>query len=211
MRMFVSKFLFLAPFCIGGMPILEVSAQNLLPADVGATVNGFQDDFDGTTLNPNWVVNGANVFTVSSGALHVNPASGDPNHLLYEVAGYDNTVQEVLARIRILSSGAGDPVRGGVATGVDPASGQGINYLFRNSNSEGQTGNHISFLNDALLWGPGQNFNWQLNTWYWMRLRQEPNASSQGGLNDVFAKIWIADGTVAEPATWQHVWDYSPA
>ena len=211
MRKFVSKFLFLAAFCTGGMPILEVTAQNLLPADVGTTVNGFQDDFDGTALNPNWVVNGANVFTVSSGALHVNPASGDPNHLLYAMAGYDNTVQEVLARIRILNSGAGDQVRGGVAVGVDPASSQGINYLFRNNNSEGQTGNHVSFLDDLVVWGPGQNFAWQANTWYWLRLRQEPNASSQGGVNDVFAKIWVADGTAPEPPAWQHLWDYTPA
>ena len=28
-------------------------------------------------------------------------------------------------------------------------------------------------------------------------------------LDDVFAKIWMADGTQAEPADWQFTWDYS--
>src|SRR6266853_1546186 len=188
----------------------NLSAQPLLPRDVGTTVNGFQDDFDGTTLGTNWVVSGANVFSVGGGVLHVSPASGDPNHLLYELAGYDNTVQEVLARIRVLNFGAGDPVRGGVGVGGDQTSSQGINYLLRNNNSEGQTGNHKAFLDDLIVWGPGQNFAWQINTWYWMRLRQEPNAASQGGVKDVFGKIWAADGTVAEPANWQLTWDYTP-
>src|SRR6185369_10910875 len=43
------------------------------------------------------------------------------------------------------------------------------------------------------------------------RLRHEPNAASQGGMNDVFGKIWLADGTQAEPANWQTSYDYIPA
>ena len=189
----------------------NLCAQPLLPADVGTTVNGFQDDFDGAALNPNWVVTGVNVFSVSEGLLHITSATGDPNHLLYEFPGYDNSVQEVLARIRVLNFGSGDPVRGGVGVGVDPVSNQGINSLFRNNNSEGQTGNHLAFLDDLVAWGPGQNFVWQPNTWYWLRVRHEPNSASQGGANDVFEKIWLADGSVAEPANWQLTWDYTPA
>src|SRR5580692_4793358 len=74
-------------------------AQPQLPTDVGTTVNGFQDDFDGTTLNTNWVAAGDNIFSISGGVLHVAPAINDPNHLLYELPGYDNTIQEVLARV----------------------------------------------------------------------------------------------------------------
>ncbi len=188
----------------------KLFAQVLLPVDVGTTVNGFQDDFDGSALGPNWLVSGANVYSVGGGALHVSSATGDPNHLLYAVAGYDGTVQEVLARIRVTSFGTGDGVRGGPAVGVDPGSSQGINYHFRNA-SDGLAGAHMSFLNDFLAWGPTQNFTWQANTWYWIRLRQEPNASSQGGANDVFAKTWPGDGSAAEPAAWQLVWDYTPA
>src|SRR5882672_4226871 len=113
---------------------LKAPAQPFWPTEVGATVNGFQDDFGATTLDPNWVVAGANVYSVSSGQLHVNSATGDPNHLLYELPGYDNTTQEVLARIRVLSLGSGDLVRGGIGVGVDHASTQGINYLFRDNN-----------------------------------------------------------------------------
>jgi hypothetical protein len=186
-------------------------AQPFLPTDVGTTVNGFQDDFDAAVLDPNWVVSGANVFSISGGQLHVTSASGDPNHLLYELPGYDDTIQEVLARIRVGNFGSGDAVRGGVAVAVDPASSQGINYLFRNSSSEGQAGDHLSFLDDLVAWGPGQSFVWQPNTWYWLRLRQEPNAATQGTINDVFARIWLGDGSVPEPNGWQLVWNYTPA
>src|SRR5437867_3069089 len=75
-------------------------AQPLVPNDVGTTVSGFQDDFDGATLNSNWQVVGTNVYSVNNGLLHVSSASLDPNHLLYNTPGYDNTTQEVLARIR---------------------------------------------------------------------------------------------------------------
>jgi hypothetical protein len=188
---------------------LRLSAQSFLPGDVGTTVNGFQDDFDGSTLGPNWVVSGANVFSVGGGLLHVSSATGDPNHLLYEAAGYDNTVQEVLARVRVLSYGSGDYVRGGVGVAVDPTSTQGINYLFRDNTTDGQNANHVAFLDDSLAWGPAESFVWQVNTWYWLRLRQEPNAASQGGVNDVFGKTWLADGSQPEPASWQLTWNYN--
>ncbi len=190
-------------FCALGQP--------QLPTDVGTTVNGFQDDFDGTTLHTNWVVAGDNVFSISGGLLHVAPATGDPNHLLYELPGYDNTIQEVLARVRVLSYGAGDLVRGGVGTVVDPASARGVNYLFRENTSDSQSAPHLAFLDDMIAWGPVESFVWQTNTWHWMRLRHEPNAASQGGVNDVFGKIWLGDGTQAEPANWQLTWDYTPA
>ncbi len=190
--------------------LFNMLAQMSMPTDVGTIVNGFQDNFGGATLDPNWVVSGANAFSVGSGLLHVSTAGGDPNHLLYELPRYDNTVQEVLARVRILSFGAGDASRGGIAVGVDPGSSQGINYLFRNNSSEGQTGNHLAFLDDARAWGPGQGFAWLPNQWYWLRLRHEPDAASLGGLNDVFSKAWPDDGTTTEPPDWQLTWDYTP-
>src|SRR5690349_4606529 len=114
-------------FLVGWSTYVVIAQQ--LPSDVGKAVFGFQDDFDGTVLNTNWAIAGVNVFSVSGVVLHVASATGDPNHLLYEVPGYDNTVQEVLARVRILSFGTGDLVRGGVGVGIDPVSTQGINYL----------------------------------------------------------------------------------
>src|SRR5436305_4008462 len=178
-----------------------------LPSDFGTTVSGFQDDFDGTVLDTNWAIAGANVFSVNGGVLHVASATGDPNHLLYELPGYDNTVQEVLARVRVSSYGLGDLVRGGIGVAVDPASTQGINYLLRDSTTDGQSADHLALLDDRVVWGPVQTFLWLPNTWYWMRLRHEPNASSQGGVNDVFAKIWLGDGSQPEPVGWQLSWD----
>src|SRR5690349_20743197 len=115
-----------------------------VPLDVGTAVSGYQDDFDGAALASGWVVRGANVYSVSGGLLRISTAGGDPNHLLYEAAGYDSTVQEVLARIRVVNFGTADGPRGGLAAGVDPGSSQGINLHFRD---EG-IGKHIEFLDD---------------------------------------------------------------
>lgn len=184
-----------------------ISAQPFLPLDVGTTVNGFQDDFEGSAVSTNWVVSGADVYSVGGSALHVVSATGDPNHLLFGGMAYDGSVQEVLARIRVTGYGSGDGVRCGVAVAVDPSSSQGIDYHFRDGTTDGQPANHISFLDDLAAWGPAQVFVWQPNIWYWMRLRQEPDAA--GGSSDVFGKIWLADGSVAEPVDWQLTWDYN--
>lgn len=197
-----------ALFCVTCLTIpLNLNAQ--APLDVGTTVNGFQDDFDLPSLNPHWVVRGLNVYSVMNGVLRVTSAASDPNHLLYEAPGYNNSVQEVLARIRILDFSTGDAARAGIATVVDPASSQGINLHFRDEPVAGQR--HMEFLDDARAWGTEFAFNWQNNTWYWLRMRHEPNAPSQGGVNDAFMKTWLADGTQAEPASWQSVYDYIPA
>jgi len=55
-------------FVVGLSCAITTHAQ-FLPSEVGSAVNGFQDDFDGATLNPNWVVRGQPVYSVSGGAL----------------------------------------------------------------------------------------------------------------------------------------------
>lgn len=191
------------------LPTAGVRGQPFVPIEVGTTVNGFQDDFNGTVLGPGWAVAGQSVFSVNGGLLHVSTASGDPNHLLCVVPGYNSLTQEVLARIRVTSFGGGPYSRGGIGVAVEAGTSQGINYTFRDGASEGQTGRHLALLDDFREWGPGQGFAWQTNVWYWMRLRQEPNAASQGGANDVFAKIWPGDGSVPEPAGWALAWNYN--
>lgn len=185
----------------------SVLSQMYLPYDVYTTVNGYQDDFEGTSLKPGWQIQGANVYTVSNGVLRVTSASGDPNHLYYAGAVYNNTVQEVLLRMRVVNFGTGDPPRGGASVCIDPSASPagGINLHFRDNN-----GRAFAFLDDLRAWGPSYSFSWQNNVWYWVRLRQEPNAASQGGTYDVFGKVWKADGSTPEPDTWQLMWDYVP-
>src|SRR4051794_21544769 len=101
------------------LSFLPVAAQSLVPTDVGTVVSGYQDDFDGTALKVGWSVLGVNAYSVANGMLHASTPSGDPNHLIYQVSGYDNSVQEVLARIRVTNFGTGDPSRGGIAVVVD--------------------------------------------------------------------------------------------
>ena len=113
LALFAAGLLIFTPF-----PIL---AQVIyVPTDVGTSVNGFQDDFNGTSLGANWTATGTSlgIYTVSGGMLHVTSGTADPNHLLYTAPGYNNTVQEVLMRIRVTNFGANlDPPRAGAGVG----------------------------------------------------------------------------------------------
>lgn len=185
----------------------SVICQLYLPNEVNTTVNGYQDDFEGYSLKSGWLISGLNVYSVNNGVLKVSSATGDPNHLIYNGATYNNSNQEVLLRVRIINFGTGDPPRGGAAVCVDPGANPigGIGYHFRDNSGRG-----LAFLDDKRAWGPSQSFSWQNNVWYWMRLKQEPNAASEGGSYDVFGKIWLADGSEPEPSFWQLKWDYIP-
>jgi hypothetical protein len=179
-----------------------------VPLDVGQTVNGYQDDFNGTMRNSNWVAHGpgGDSYVQESGVLKVTTSTGDPNHLLYEVAGYNDAAQEVLARIKINSFGSGDYPRGGISVGIDPDSSRGINLMFRDSGGQAINGvsRHFRALDDFRAWGPGFSLEWKENTWYWLRLRQTASNFTNG--DNIQAKVWLADGTVPEPADWPITW-----
>lgn len=181
------------------------------PVELGQTVNGFQDDFTGATRDPNWTPTGpgGDLYEQADGLLRVTVRSGDPNHLLYTAPGYSTNVQEVLARIRIIAFGVNaDGPRGGLGVGVGTNS-QGINLHFRSFTQDAVAGRQFKLLDDARAWGPaGLKIDWQTNTWYWLRLRQEKDAG--GGTNDVFGKVWVADGQTPEPSSWQMNWNYIP-
>ena len=178
--------------------------------EFGTTVNGYQDDFTGTALNPDWLLydgggNGPGLFTLSgTGSLFMNPANGDPNKLLYNPAsGYDNSVQEVLALIRVSTDGPNaDGFRGGVASVSNPGDGQGINLLIRQPGQNGP-GNHFNLLDDARAWGPFTDPNaggdtWAVGQYKWLRL-------SQDAAGDNVGKIWDA-GSTPEPAGFDLSW-----
>src|SRR5687768_4101393 len=103
--------------------VLGLSARaQFIPMDLGTTVNGYQDDFDGSTIAAGWLVSGQDGYSVADGLLQITTVFGDPNHLLYAGGSYDAERQEVLARIRIRDFGTGDASRAGLGTAVDPGS-----------------------------------------------------------------------------------------
>jgi len=182
------------------------------PSELGQNVNGFQDDFTGATRNPDWKVRGpgGDYYHQGDGLLRVSARLQDPNHLLYEGGSYSTNVQEVLARIRITAFGANDAARAGLGVAVSTNNSQGINLHFRNHLQDGVAGRQFKLLDDARAWGPaGLKVDWETNQWFWLRLRQDPNAG--GGTDDVFGKAWLADGKTAEPTDWQLKWNYTPA
>jgi hypothetical protein len=136
---------------LGLLAGFKLSAQSLLPADAGATVKGFQDNFSGSPLGANGVMHGDSVYSVSGGLLHVTQAGGDPKHLLYEFPGYDNTGQEMLARIRVLDFGSGYQCRGGLAVGVNSVTCLGVNYLLRSAGTDNdQPTDQLAFLAEGV-------------------------------------------------------------
>jgi len=177
----------------------------------GTTVNGYQDDFNGDTLNPDWLLfdggaNGPGIFTLSgTGSLIMNPAAGDPNKLLYNpISGYDNLVHEILALVRLATDPAGesDGFRGGVTVASGLGDGQGINLLFREPGQNGN-GNHFNLLDDLRAWGPATEpllggDTWVEGQYKWLRLQQDSSGNN-------LAKIWDA-GTTPEPPNFDLVW-----
>ena len=208
-----------------GLVRFEGLAQ-FLPADAGTTVNGFQDNFTNSVRDPNWVYvgPGADHWVQTNGVMQCGPTPGDPNHLLFEAPGYNAATQEVLVRIRVtaMPALAGSGARAGVGVGCDPATtqgqpGSGINWHLTDLdgrvelNTDDIVGRQARMLNDYVVWGPGFtntvapfDIPWQMNQWYWLRLRQEGTDTSAG--NNIFAKVWLADGSEAEPVDWQLQW-----
>ena len=199
-----------------GMPISALGVSGGVPADFGQTVNGFQDDFTGATRDPNWQAfgPGGDRYEQMDGILYVSPSVGDPNHLLYMKPGYSNDVQEVLARIRVTAFQTNhDYPRGGIAVGVRTNTAdlsRGLDLHFRDSSGQavGGRNRHFRFLDDLRAWGPGfrpdlPTGDWANNTWYWMRMRLDKKAD---GTNDLFGKVWLADGLTPEPSAWQLKW-----
>jgi len=139
---------------IGLLAGYKACAQYVLPSDAGTMVNGFQDSFSGSALGANWVVCGANDFYVSGGALHVTTAGGNPSHLLYELPGYNQTVQEVLARIRVLNSQHGDGWSMADATGKDQ--GLAIYNLTFSASARPALSVQVAGANLILSWPYGQ-------------------------------------------------------
>jgi len=183
---------------------VNVLQTNKPIADYGDTVTGYQDNFSSATMNTNWVGLGAgsNNYMQVGGLLKIFANQSDPNHLVYAAPGYSNDVLEVLARMRIVAFQQNDACRGGIGVGIGTNS-HGMNFNFRDNTGEAPV-RHMRMLDDLRAWGPTMLTNaWTNNTWYWLRLRQDPKMD---GVNSVFAKIWAADWVTPEPAKWQLLW-----
>ena len=173
-------------------------------SEFGDTVAGFQDNFTSATMNTNWMGLGAgsNNYLQVNGLLKIFANQSDPNHLVYAAPGYSNEVQEILARMRIVAFQQNDACRGGLGVGIGTNS-EGMNFHFRDNTNEAPV-RHMKMLDDLRAWGPTTLSNaWANNTWYWVRLRQDPKMD---GTNSIFAKIWPADWATPEPVSWQLLW-----
>lgn len=192
--------------CVAGRASESQAALFTNFAEYGTTVNGFQDDFDGTTLNPGWLRvdpgnnDGGNVYTLSGdGRLLMGIPQGDGNRLLYNGATYSTSSQEVLALMRSNTAPPANNLwRFGVAGLTNTSNGNGINLeLLGNENDAPNL--HARLLNDNTAWSPTFQSNaWTVGGWYWVRIQ----ATQNGAIN---AKVWSA-GTTPEPTAFTFTW-----
>jgi hypothetical protein len=211
----------------GGLIQFNSAGQNTnLPADFGTVVNGFQDNFTNVTRDPAWIVAGAggDKYSQTNGVLSVGTMyAGNPNHLLYVPAGgYDGSTQEVLIRIRILnmpfvpqgSAHAGEVVGAEPPGGEALPEGSGVNWQLMNTSDNGSLygdnidGPQARSLYDYVAWGPGYTNNdipWQTYTWYWMREHLDGLSTQGKTYSNMWAKVWVGDGSEAEPTNWQYM------
>jgi hypothetical protein len=175
------------------------------PAEAGASVRGWQQDFD-VPLDRSWLAYGSSeVFRQSGGVLRAGPKTPPTFLLAGALAGVAPPL-EMLARIRPVSSGPTPNWLGGLAVVVNPASGAGFAALFRrDAAGQGQFG-LIAVGND---FGPFAPVAWETNRWYWLRVRHQPNTLT--GYPDLWARLWPADGESPEPDAWTAWRDYHPA
>src|SRR5687767_996063 len=93
------------------------AASPVYPPELGQKIMAYEDGFNSSERREAWLARGADVFTQQNGVMRFGPAAGDPNHLVLQLP-YNDTNQEILARIRVMSVGWGDAPRGGVGVGV---------------------------------------------------------------------------------------------
>jgi hypothetical protein len=178
-----------------------------LPNEAGQTLRGFQQDF-ALPLGTNWTVRpeGSLAFQEGNGMLRVVSDSIIPRSALLAVAAGDGPDQEILGRLRVVSAGAPGSGLGGIASGMNLDSLDGIECsLSRSAQDERQ----LSLSGAKLPEGPRSAYAWKPNIWYWLRVRHATNAATSSP--DVLAKMWPADGEAPEPDLWLSGWDYYPA
>ena len=170
---------------------VTVSLAALLPAEMGTTVSGFQDDFNEPTRDTNWLAIGPDVYEQAGGFLNLGAGSGDPNHLIYVNPAYNGSTQEVLARIKMANASLQADALAGVAVGVPtnswslPVRG-GLNLNLLNPGAYGGPGQrHFRFLSDYTEFGPliGMSFDaprldvqWPIGRFYPSAFLQEIGA-----------------------------------
>lgn len=175
-----------------------------MPTEAGASLHGWQQDF-AEPLDPSWRTTGdASVFRQANGILRAGPAQA-PAFLLTQVVGGGVTPCAMLARGRLVSSGATPNWLGGLAVVQQPSLGVGFGALFRR---EDDRSTQFGLISSGDNLGPFLPVAWQTNRWYWLRVQHKTNGVSS--YPDLWARLWLADGETPEPDSWTAWRDYYP-
>lgn len=153
----------------------------------------FFDDFGDSMIDEAFQFTGQNPEFVEGNGVLSQKAEvvGDACYAVIADKEYPE-VLTIEAKLRVDQWESGAYARTGVGVRVSVDTGEGIAFLFSDHRvAQPQTG--VAFLDDHVAWGPLENYEWEIDTWYWFQL----HIDRQG---DLFAKIW-QDGE-AEPEDW---------
>jgi hypothetical protein len=190
-----------------GLRVQKITMTRLgQPAEAGALLRGWQQDF-AEPLGTNFVTSGnSNAFVQAQGMLRVGPSKPGQSLLMSTACQVGTEPVEILTRVRLLSPSPTATWLGGVTPVTDPAAGNGYAALFRRDLGGQTSFGLISSLEEG---GPFAPLAWQTNKWYWLRLRHALNTLS--GNPDLWTRLWLADGETSEPVAWTTWRDYFPA
>ncbi|MBN2142516.1 Ig-like domain repeat protein [Candidatus Woesearchaeota archaeon] len=132
---------------------------------------------------------GGGVWALVNNQLRNTGGIGDPNKLLVATLGSNVSDVEMMVKMNVTTwLGTADEGRMGLSQDMD-ATGGGYASLFHNNQTS------LEFLNDLRSWGLSSTFNWNTNTWYYMKFRVINPSGNSGNY-----KVWAATGT--EPSSW---------
>ena len=208
---------------------------SVLPRGFGMEVYGYQDDFSGGlnpawtwvgASTPTYAIStdGRNVLQIGSQTA-MNGAAGGMNHLLYAPMDCDYTqsrTQEVLMRVQMTTIVVGSVDStlswrsvGGAAVAVGASN--NMNLMFYKHQTGGGLGGSqpVRFRSSGAMsagtlgggsWEENQtNSDWELNTWYWLRLVYDTSTKT------ATASFWPADGFTDESTAATGSWTYASA
>jgi len=155
----------------------------------------FIENFNGPDLCDEWSVTSGNTWQVAAGEVNTVDNTSDPNKILIVKKGYSvssSTPQMIIARIKVKEFMQTSDTRIGVGLLCDTWDGSGYNLVFTQHDNENK---QVKFLWDFTAWGNGYDYDFQIDKWYWFKLKYENST--------LFGKVW-PDGT-DEPGSWPYI------
>jgi hypothetical protein len=200
-----------------------------IPTGFGATTNGAVVNLNGPGLDPHWqfgLVNAglltsnyaAQIFVQSNGVMHCHSdgTNIDLNFLVYVDPAYSNSItEEILMHLTILAVDSFYGSIAGCGAGVLPDPTSSVSYRKGGTGIRSVGANYAGAPFNYPFFCPVSDFvadevptngqAWVVGGSYWIRLRNDIDASAPDTGVICSSRAWVGDGSTPEPAYWDRV------